>query len=374
MPELPGRTTSQPDPTHTRRVGRSRRFIVVLCTAAVTSIGGITSAQVGFADPDLTLEEVKEKVDELHHEAEVAAERYHMATDELDDIELRLAKAEENVARQEARLKELTTEIGDFAAATYRSGGIDPTMQMLLADDPDKYLAQAAVIDAYTRQQGEQLQQVAVQRQRLEQDTLLYDEELARLEAVQDQLAEEKAVAEELLAEAQRLLDSLKAEERERLEAERREAEEAALAAREQAAEQESRSTEREQSSEPPPASGKGQVALDFALAQLGDPYVWGGTGPDGWDCSGLTQAAWAAAGVSLPRSSYQQIGVGTRVSWDNLRPGDLLFFYSPISHVGIYAGNGQMVHAVKPGTPVSMVSLDGYYRSNFSGATRPGG
>ncbi|HEX6233016.1 MAG TPA: NlpC/P60 family protein [Jiangellaceae bacterium] len=374
MPELPGRTTSQPDPTHIRRVGRSRRFIVVLCTAAVTSIGGITSAQVGFADPDLTLEEVKEKVDELHHEAEVAAERYHLATDELDDIELRLAKAEENVARQEARLKELTTEIGDFAAATYRSGGIDPTMQMLLADDPDTYLAQAAVIDAYTRQQGEQLQQVAAQRQRLEQDTLLYDEELARLEAVQDQLAEEKAVAEDLLAEAQRLLDSLKAEERARLEAERREAEEAALAAREQAAEQESRSTEREQSSEPPPASGKGQVALDFALAQLGDPYVWGGTGPDGWDCSGLTQAAWAAAGVSLPRSSYQQIGVGTRVSWDNLRPGDLLFFYSPISHVGIYAGNGQMVHAVKPGTPVSMVSLDGYYRSNFSGATRPGG
>jgi cell wall-associated NlpC family hydrolase len=346
---------------------------VVLCTAAATTIGGITSAQVGFADPDLTLEEVKEKVDELHHEAEVAAERYHQATDELDDIELRLAKAEENVARQEARLKELITEIGDFAAATYRSGGIDPTMQMLLADDPDKYLAQAAVIDAYTRQQGEQLQQVAAQRQRLEQDTLLYDEELARLQAVQDQLDEEKATAENLLAEAQQLLDNLEAEAQAQLEAEQQAAEEAALEARQAAADEESRSAERDESSEPPPASGKGQVALDFALAQLGDAYVWGGTGPDGWDCSGLTQAAWAAAGVSLPRSSYQQIGVGTRVSWDNLRPGDLLFFYSPISHVGIYAGNGQMVHAVKPGTPVSMVSLDGYYQSNFNGATRPG-
>jgi cell wall-associated NlpC family hydrolase len=344
---------------------------VVLCTAAVATFGGITSAQVGYADPDLTLEEVKEKVDELHHEAEVAAERYHQATDELEDIERRLAKAEQNVERQEARLTELIAEIGDFAAATYRSGGIDPTMQMLLADDPDEYLAQAAVLDAYTRQQGEQLQEVAAQRQRLEQDSLLYDEQQVRLEAVQDQLAEEKAAAEELLAEAQGLLDNLEAEERELLEAEQREAEEAALAAREQAADQESRSSERTSDE---PASGKGQVALDFALAQLGDAYVWGGTGPDGWDCSGLTQAAWAAAGVSLPRSSYQQIGVGTRVSWDNLQPGDLLFFYSPISHVGIYAGNGQMAHAVKPGTPVSLVELSGYYQSNFSGATRPGG
>src|SRR5690606_22604353 len=214
-----------------------------------------------------------------------------------------------NVERQEARLKELIAEIGGFAAATYRSGGIDPTMQMLLAEDPEEYLAQAAVIDAYARQQGEQLTEVAAQRQRLEQDSLLYDEEAARLEAVQQQLAEEKATAEKLLAEAQELLDSLEAEERARLEAEQRAAEEAALAAREQAAGQESRSSDRTGSSDAP-ASGKGAVALDFAMAQLGDPYVWGGTGPDGWDCSGLTQAAWAAAGVSLPRSSSQQIGV----------------------------------------------------------------
>jgi cell wall-associated NlpC family hydrolase len=372
VPEPPRRTTNEPGPTHTRRVGRSRRFIVVLCTAAVASFGGITSAQVGYADPDLTLEEVKERVDELHHEAEVAAERFHQASDELENIERRLAKADENVSRQEARLAELLADLGDFAAASYRSGGIDPTMQMLLAEDPDKYLAQAAVIDAYTRQQGDQLREVTAQRQQLEQDSLLYDEELARLDAVQEQLAEEKSGAEELLAEAQQLLDGLEAEERARLAAEEEAAEQAALEARQAAAEEESRSSERTESSDEP-ASGKGQTALNHAMAQLGDPYVWGGTGPDGWDCSGLTQAAWAAAGVSLPRSSYQQIGVGTRVSWDNVRPGDLMFFYSPISHVGMYAGNGQMVHAVKPGTPVSLVDLEGYYRSNFAGATRPG-
>ena len=361
MPEPPRRNTSQPDPTRTTG---PRRFLLALCMAAVTTFGGMSAAQVVHADPDLTLDEVRERVDGLYKEANVAAERYHQATDELDDIERRLAKAQERVERQEARLRDLISDVGGFAAATYRTGGIDPTLQVLLADDPEDYLAKASVVDAYAKQQAEQLAAVAEHRQRLEQDTLLADEALTRLQAVEEVLEAEKAHAETLLADAQRLLDSLEAEERERLERERRAA----------AAERESRAAEREAEQPAPdvPASGRGQVALDFALAQLGKPYAWGGNGPDAYDCSGLTKAAWAAAGVSLPRSSHQQIGVGTRVSWDQMRPGDLIFFYSPISHVGIYAGNGQMVHAVRPGVPVSLESLDGHYRSNLAGVSRP--
>jgi peptidoglycan DL-endopeptidase CwlO len=365
VPELSGRNTSQPGPT---RTAGPRRVLVALCTAAVVSLSGLPAAQLGFADPNLTLEEVEERVNELYKAANVAAENYHQATDELGEIERRLAKAQDRVERQEARLKDLIREVGGFAAATYRTGGIDPTLQVMLADDPEDYLAQASVVDAYAKQQADQLAAVAEQRQRLEQDILLADEELARLRAVEDVLEEEKTAAEDLLAEAQRLLDNLQAEERRRLEEQRRAA----------AAEQESRAAQR--SDDPPdpgsgdPGSGHGQIALNFALAQVGKPYQWGGNGPDAYDCSGLTRAAWAAAGVSLPRSSHQQIGVGTRVSWDQLKPGDLIFFYNPISHVGIYAGNGQMVHAVKPGVPVSVVSLDGYYRSHFAGATRPRG
>jgi cell wall-associated NlpC family hydrolase len=118
------------------------------------------------------------------------------------------------------------------------------------------------------------------------------------------------------------------------------------------------------------PASGRAQVAVDFALAQLGEPYSYGAEGPDSWDCSGLTMKAWAQAGVSLPRSSSAQIGVGTRVSKSQLQPGDLVFFYSPISHVGIYLGNGQVVHATHPG---DVVSVDPMSYMPFSGATRPG-
>jgi cell wall-associated NlpC family hydrolase len=116
--------------------------------------------------------------------------------------------------------------------------------------------------------------------------------------------------------------------------------------------------------------SGRAGVVVEFALAQVGEPYAWGGNGPGSWDCSGLTSAAWAEAGVSLPRSSGSQIGVGTRVSKSQLEPGDLVFYYSPISHVGIYIGGGEIVHATHPGDVVSVDDVD---LMPFAGATRPG-
>ena len=100
------------------------------------------------------------------------------------------------------------------------------------------------------------------------------------------------------------------------------------------------------------------QVAVDTALAQIGDPYAWGGSGPNAFDCSGLMQYSYAAAGISLPRTSSIQATVGTPVSFDALQPGDLLFFYSPVSHVGMYIGNGQMVHAPNRGSVVSVVDV----------------
>jgi len=90
----------------------------------------------------------------------------------------------------------------------------------------------------------------------------------------------------------------------------------------------------------------------------LGDAYVWGAAGPNAWDCSGLTMMAWAAAGVSLPHSSKAQFGMGTRVSTDQMQPGDLVFYYNPISHVGMYIGAGQLVHAANPSKPVNITSV----------------
>jgi peptidoglycan DL-endopeptidase CwlO len=109
-----------------------------------------------------------------------------------------------------------------------------------------------------------------------------------------------------------------------------------------------------------PPAPGPAAaVAVKTALAQVNDPYVWGASGPDGFDCSGLTSYAYAAAGVALPHSSRSQSTMGVDVARADLQPGDLVFFYSPISHVGIYIGNGMMVHARTFGQPVAVTTVD---------------
>ncbi|MFJ1783458.1 C40 family peptidase [Streptomyces anulatus] len=108
--------------------------------------------------------------------------------------------------------------------------------------------------------------------------------------------------------------------------------------------------------------------AIAFAHGAIGKPYVWGATGPNAFDCSGLTQAAWKAAGVSLPRTTYTQINAGARIPRSRLAPGDLVFFYSGISHVGLYIGGGRMIHAPRPGAPVRIAPVD---EMPFAGATR---
>ena len=112
------------------------------------------------------------------------------------------------------------------------------------------------------------------------------------------------------------------------------------------------------------------QIAVDTALAQQGKPYLWAGAGPNSFDCSGLTQYAYAAAGISLPHSSRMQSTMGTAVSRADLRPGDLVFFYSPVSHVSMYIGNGQMVHASTSGSPVKVVEIQ-YMMDDFNVARR---
>jgi cell wall-associated NlpC family hydrolase len=107
------------------------------------------------------------------------------------------------------------------------------------------------------------------------------------------------------------------------------------------------------------------QIAVETALAQQGKPYVWGGTGPGGYDCSGLTYSAYQAAGVQLPRVSRDQATAGVYVDRANLQPGDLIFFYEPIGHVGMYIGNGQMVHSSTYGNPVSVVPIDSMWGYN---------
>jgi cell wall-associated NlpC family hydrolase len=222
-------------------------------------------------------------------------------------------------------------------------------------------------------------------------------ESLETLTESQGDLKTAKATVQKKLTNARELLSKLTAEEKARLaaiekekqqEAARKAAELARQQAEQQKAQQEAQQEEAAQqqgsgsssstgssSSSTAPDSSyatKADKALAFARAQIGKPYVWGATGPGSYDCSGLTQAAWKAAGVTLPRTTYDQVNAGTTVPLADARPGDLVFFYDDVTHVGIYIGNGMMIHAPKPGTYVREESI--YYdgESSIHSVVRP--
>ncbi|MCL2554871.1 MAG: C40 family peptidase, partial [Actinomycetia bacterium] len=232
---------------------------------------------------------------------------------------------------------------------------------------------QKAAVDSYRTQQA------AATQQRIEAA-----KSLATLTTQQAKLKTAKQDVQTKLSEAQHLLNSLTAQEKARLaalaakqeaEARRKAAalvaqqKAAAEAAAKAAAAKKSTSTTTTTSPTTPANSSVADQAIAFARKQIGKPYVWGATGPDSFDCSGLTQAAYKAAGITLPRTTWDQVNVGTRVSEANLQPGDLIFFYSDISHVGMYIGNGEMIHAPHTGTVVKIAPIT---EMPFYGAVRP--
>ena len=172
-------------------------------------------------------------------------------------------------------------------------------------------------------------------------------------------MAAQSALAQSKLIEAEKLLSKLSKAERERL---------AKLADDEENADQASSLKAAKSASG---VSGRAGTALKYALKQIGDRYVFGAAGMVTWDCSGLTMRAYQAAGVSLPHSSAAQARMGKKVSYGSLKPGDLLFYGRPVSHVGIYLGGGKMVHAPRSGSRVKVAASGSLGRKPFVGARR---
>ncbi|MFF1507670.1 NlpC/P60 family protein [Streptomyces sp. NPDC058326] len=351
-------------------------------TAATLALASAATATLfegsGHADPRPTTAQVKAKVDRLYEEAEVATERYNGAEEKADEARAAFDRLRDEAARRTQRLNTARDGLGAMAAAQYRSGGLDPAVQLALTSAPDEYLERAALAE---RAGDRQAVAVSAVRRELAAIRQLREESAGRLTALRGHEAElrrQKTAVLGKLRAARTLLARLTAEERARYEA--------ATAARDGSAAsagnggtagttasggsatvRADRSTGGERGPVTAPNS-RAAEAISFARAQLGKPYVWGATGPSGYDCSGLTQAAWRAAGVSLPRTTYTQINAGRRVSRSELAPGDLVFFYSGISHVGLYIGGGRMIHAPRPGAPIRVAPID---EMPFAGATR---
>ncbi|WP_413808915.1 NlpC/P60 family protein [Streptomyces sp. OE57] len=320
--------------------------------AALLALTGAASATLldgtGHAENRLTPAQVKAKVDEYQREAEEATEKYNGAREKADKARRTLEALRDQAARRTTRLNTARNALGAFATAQYRSGTIAPALQLALSSSPDQYLQRASLAERAGSRQAALIATIGRQERKLRQVRGEAADRLAALRASRTAAAHHKRTVQEKLAAADRLLGRLTLEQRQRL-----------LAARggDKAADSLA------------PATGRAARAVSYAYAALGKPYVWGATGPHGYDCSGLTQAAWRAAGVALPRTTYTQINAGQRVTRDQLAPGDLVFFYSGVSHVGLYIGGGRMIHAPRPGAPVRLASVADM---PFAGAARP--
>jgi peptidoglycan DL-endopeptidase CwlO len=352
-----------------------RRPAVLLLAGALTVPAGLVAVTApAAAEPKPTLEQVRRQVDVLNRQAEHAGEAYNNSKVELQQTTRRLEAVRHRYQRQQQAVEEMRTVVGRIAATAYKNGSMDSSVALVLSEDPTEFLRQAADLTQLGRRQSAMLRDMASARLLLAQDRKAVRAERGRAAALKKDLAEQKASVERKLASARRLVANLEAEQRAQLAAERRRAAIQAVGER-----RVSRSLVRggddsggAAGSVPTydgPASGRAAEAVQTAYAQLGDPYVWGGTGPNAFDCSGLTMYSWGAAGVSLPHSSSAQYSAVRHVSLSDLQPGDLVFYYSPISHVAIYIGGGQVIDAPYPG---KSVHITGLHSMPVVGAGRP--
>lgn len=293
----------------------------------------------------------------------LAAEKFESANEAKIRIKS-LQKETDSLQKREALIQgdlEIASKVlSRIAISAYQGSGFGGTFELLFSSDPRQYLSDAAVLDGISKGYSKKLREFAATKQRVQATQFVLADRTSLLIAEEKRLNRQVIEAKTALLKAEKLLKSLAKADRERL-------------LREEAA----RESKIQSSSKGYAASYKGDntrgsIALKFALQQIGDVYVWAAAGPTRWDCSGLTMRAFQKAGVSLPHSSRVQVRYGKSVAYSNVKPGDLLFFGKPISHVSIYMGGGKMVQAPRPGKRVEVVPLTKMFgRKPFVGARR---
>ncbi|MER6224771.1 NlpC/P60 family protein [Streptomyces sp900105755] len=303
---------------------------ICVLSAAAAALGAVPASAAPHAD-------ARAEVDRLYQQAEEATQAYDKADERAGALRREVNESQDRIARQQQRVNTLREALGSLAGAQYRSGGLDPTVALLFSDDPQDYLDRASLLDRVDARQAGQLRRLQAALRELAQERAEAAGNLVELEKSRKAVAVHKAVVERKLAKARRLLNAMPAVDR-------------------VAFEHASRGDDR---ADLPDLSGaavpdaRAAAAIAAARSALGKPYVWGANGPSGFDCSGLMQWSYAHAGIQLPRTSQEQRYAGHQVPLSQVQPGDLVVYRSDASHVGMYVGNGQVIHAPYPGAPV---------------------
>ncbi|MGY1652746.1 C40 family peptidase [Geodermatophilus sp. SYSU D01119] len=325
-----------------------------------------------LADPEqaTTPEQAAELAADAGRRLEAVSEQVNEAREVLTQQQAAAEAADRALADAQVQLQALDGQIREVARTAW-TGGNDTFagLELLMtSDSADEFVSSLATLDQIAGHTTDVLARVGEAAAAAQQAQADADAAEADAQRTLDDLSAQEAQLEDDIADYQEQFAALTAAQQEAALAAQQAGEAAAPAAPAAAGGSTGASAPAAQAatSEPAPAvaaagggSGAAQAAVQTALAQVGDPYVWGAGGPNAFDCSGLTQYAYAAAGISLPHSSRMQSQMGTAVSRSQLQPGDLIFYYSPVSHVSMYIGNGQMVHASTSGVPVKVVPVD---------------
>jgi cell wall-associated NlpC family hydrolase len=332
---------------------RSRKAASLLGAFVAIAAVVVGPAGTSQATPQLTIDQVQARVHALNEQAERITETYNAKRERLSELQRSQAIAARQLSRDQRNLGKVQEAMAATAQAVYRNGGLTEALPSV-ASDPQTFLDQSVILDAISESQTEQFAEAAAAGHAVRAAQARYTAQAAAVRESLASIKADKQRIEGLIAESQRLLASLRAEQRARLAAQQQAVASAAVAQR---------------ASYTGPSSGRAAAAVQFAYAQLGKPYVYGAAGPSSYDCSGLTMAAWAAAGVSLPHNAAMQQSMLPYVSQADLQPGDLVFFGNPAGHVGIYIGGGRFIHAPHTGDVVRIADLA---YMPFSGGGRP--
>ncbi|MEV0229078.1 NlpC/P60 family protein [Nonomuraea sp. NPDC050786] len=310
---------------------------------------GLILSPIGpaLADPKPTLRQAKAKLEKLNDKADKVVDRYNTATERFKEAKSAYTKLNDSYERKLATVADLRAQVINMAVNGYKLGAYPTSLPGLVStDDPSALLTGLTLAGQISKEEAAKLAAFDRENRGLKTERDKAEQALEAADRERDGVEKERKEVMKLISQQKKLLDKLNAYN--------------------------PGNPHSVGIKYTGPASGNAAAVLRFAYAQVGKPYVFGGTGPNGWDCSGLTQAAWRAGGVSLPRTTWQQWawGAGRKVSLSELRPGDLIFS-NGLGHVSIYAGNGQIVHAPQTGDVVKVVKLSSY-GSGLVGAIRP--
>lgn len=330
-PRPPSARSASAEPTTAAPRPRWSRFTTALAALvgfAVVLTGGATAAH---AEP--TVAEIERQIDEDWNKLEPIIERHNATRQDLAAKRKQADALAAQIKPLQAQVDAAMQKVSALAVRAYKGENVLTINAVLGSSSPGEVVGQLELLDRFAERQQRDVQQVADLRDQLTAKKAPLDEIVAQLARAEAQLAAKK---KEINAEIDRL-------QKLRLRVYGNGGGGPLRPA-------------------PCPASypgGASGVAVKFACAQIGKPYVWGAEGPNSYDCSGLMLAAWAKAGVSLPHNAAQQRGVTATVSRSELRPGDLVFYYADLHHVGMYVGGGWVVHASRAGVPIKMKRLD---------------